>query len=274
MSPKTKFNLIRISIYLTGLLIILGIVFYNAWQIKEANPSLVQTEKGDLVVFTEKNYQKAEFTLKFTEKIPENLIITLEKDFSIFLDSPSGAIYTEEELQEKLFEENDLEYPNGKIINYQNKNYIVQRGHFKEILDNNFLKILGINENNLDKISFNKKILSAIDYPLDEKYLKENFPERILFEKNGDFYLTGTDSYRPVYISNIEDLIEKYNIQTVSNKSQPATGKCYKKSGLFSRIICNFDLEKNSAGDVYRIKAENNNQFTEDLKQAELKFFK
>jgi hypothetical protein len=274
MSPKTKFKLIRKSIYLTGLFIILGTVFYNAWQIKEKTFQPIKTENGDLAIFTDKTYQKAELTLEVTEKIPENLTVTLEKDFYIFLDNPSGAIYTEEELKEKLFEENDLEYPNGKIINYQNKNYIVQRGHFKEILDNNFLKILGINKDNLNKIGFDKETLSTIDYPLNEKDLRENFPERILFEKNGDFYLTGTGNYRPVYISNIKDLIEKYNIQTVSFNSQPVLGKCYKKSNPFSKIICDFELEKISAGNIYRVKIENNNQLTENIKQAKLKFFK
>lgn len=273
MSPKTKFKLIRISIYLTGLLIILGTVFFNAWKIKEARPPLIKTEKGDLVVFTEKNYEKAELTLKFTEKIPENLTVTLEKDFLIFLNNPSGAIYTEEELREKLFEENNLEYPNGKIINYQNKNYIVQKGRFKEILDNNFLKILGINENNLDKISFDKKILSAIDYPLNEKNLRENFPERILFEKNGDFYLTGTDGYRPVYISNIQELIEKYNIQTVSLNSQPTPGKCYQKAKSALEIICDFNLEKNLIGNIYKIKLNEDYRIIDNLEKTKLEFF-
>jgi hypothetical protein len=93
MSPKTKFKLIRISIYLTGLLIILGTVFYNAWQIKEKTFQPIKTEKGDLVIFNEKNYEKAELNLKFTEKIPENLVVTMEKDFSVFLKDLHGAIY-------------------------------------------------------------------------------------------------------------------------------------------------------------------------------------
>lgn len=271
MSPKTKFKLIRISIYLTGLLIILGTVFSNAWKIKEANPSLIKTEKSDLVVFTDKNYEKAELSLKFNQQIPENLIVTLEKDFSVFLEDIHGAIYTEEELAKKLFEENSLEYPNGKIINYQNKNYIIQKGFLREITSKDFLKIFDLNENALEKIAFSEKISPSIGQPLEKQELQEDFPERILIEKNGDFYLTGTDGTRPVYISNTQELIEKYGLQVVSLNSQPIPGKCYKKAETALEIICDFDLEKNSTGNIYQIKIQSNDQKIDNFENPTLR---
>jgi hypothetical protein len=271
MSPKTKFKLIRISIYLTGLLIILGTVFYNAWQIKEANPSLVQTEKGDLVVFTEKNYEKAELNLKFTEKIPENLIITLEKDFSVFLEDLHGAIYTEEELEKKLFEDNALEYPNGKIVKYQNKNHIIDKGQLREITDKSFLDALALNPKNLPEISNEKSNQITIGEPLQYQEIQDDFPERILIEKNGDFYLTGTEGCRPVYISNIQELIEKYNVQTVSLNSQSIPGSCYRKTENALEILCDFDLEKNSTGNIYRINLQSNNQKIDNFEKSNLK---
>lgn len=271
MSPKTKFKLIRISIYLTGLLIILGTVFSNAWKIKEKTFQPIKTEKGDLVIFNEKNYEKAHLSLKFTEKIPENLVVTMEKDFSVFLKDLHGAIYFENEIEKKLSEDNFLEFPNGKIINYQNKNYIIQKGYLREITNKNFLKILGLNENDVEKVDFDEQLSSSVGHPLEKQEIQEDFPERILIEKNGDFYLTGTEGCRPVYISNIQELIEKYNIQTVSLNSQSILGKCYQKAETALEIICDFDLEKNSTGNIYRINLQSNNQKIGNFENPNLK---
>jgi hypothetical protein len=268
---KTKFKLIRISIYLTGLFIILGTIFSNAWKIKEVNPSLVKTEKGELVIFTEKNYEKAELNLKFTEKIPENLTVTLEKDFSVFLKDLHGAIYTEEKLEKKLYEDNPLEYPNGKIVKYRNKNYIINQGQLREITDKSFLDALALNPKNLPEISEEKSNQLTIREPWTYQEIQEYFPERILIEKNGDFYLTGTDGSRPVYIPNIQELIEKHNIQTVSLTSHPISGKCYETTETALEIICDFDLKKIPAGNIYRLNLQSNQQKIDNLENSNLK---
>jgi len=241
---------------------------------KKTNPPINKTTKGNFFVFTEKNYNQAELTIKFEKEVPENLEATLRKDFSILLNEPyPPPISEEEKLKEKLFEDNFLEYPNGKIINYQNKNYIIRKGFLKEIQNDNFFKIFGLNKNNLEKVKFDEEISSSIGHPFDYKKIREIFPERILIKKDGSFYLTGEENYRQIHIPEIESIIEKYNIQTVELTSEPITGKCYEKANSELEIICDFQLPKENTGNIYQIKVNNKSQIFKNFKNIQLKFY-
>lgn len=265
-----NFLLIRISIYLIGLFIVLWIVGCNVWQLKEANLPLEKSEKSDLFVKTSKNYEKGKLTLKFTEEIPDNLTVALKKDFQILLNNPKSGIYYEKDLNKKLFDENPLPYPNGKILKYQNKIHIIQEGKLRPIDDKYFIETLNLKKNNLTKLEIKESENQSIPFGETLTYaeIQKKFPEKILINKNGSLYLTVTKGYRQIYIPNIQELIEKYDIQTIETSSQSNIGKCYKKTKDSLEIICDFNLNKNAPGNIYlaEISPSNSNLESSNLK--------
>jgi hypothetical protein len=68
---------------------------------KKTNPPINKTTKGNFFVFTEKNYNQAELTIKFEKEVPENLEATLRKDFSILLNEPYPPLYPKKKNSKK-----------------------------------------------------------------------------------------------------------------------------------------------------------------------------
>jgi len=271
MNKKTIL-IIRISIYLTGVFIILWVIGFNVWQIKERTENIVQANQRDyFLIFNERAYGKASLLLNFPEEIPENLSITLEKDFSTFSTKLGSGVYTEKKLQAKFSKENPTPHPNGTFVNYQKKTYLIEDGELRELNTPKILSIFNLNKKDLPEISSENFQALTPGKPLTNKSISEEFPTKILIQKDDNYYISGTESYYPVFIPEIKKVIEKYNTQLIKLNTNLTQGKCYRQNQ--TQAICDFNLknQKSNSGNAYKITIKSNNQPITEINQGIIK---
>jgi len=272
MKPETKFILLRISIYLTGFLVIVWVIGINVWEIKSKTAPLIQAENGNYFVYTDRNYDRAELTLNFETEIPENLQVKISKDFSVFSSHRKKGIYEEAKLQEKLFKNNPTQYPNGSFLKFKNKLYFLDEGTLLPLASFSILEIFNLDKKNLAEINAEDFEELPKEDLLTTASIRENFPENIIIKKDDTSYITGSDGYYPLYIANIAQIIKDLNHTYIEIKSIPTEAKCYKNQN--SQAICEFKLNnKNlSIGNVYKVIISENNKIL-NSKNLSVKLF-
>ena len=184
MKPETKFILLRVSIYLTGFLIVAWVIGINIWEIKQKTAPLIKVSDNQYIVYTERNYDQAELTLEFEKEIPENLRVEINPELSAFLSHRDKVIYNQDALLKKLFNANPTSIPNGSFVKYKKNIYFLEDGFLRRVLNKDILKKFSLDKNKLPEIEEKELKLFQPGENLTLQSMKEKFPEKIIIKRN------------------------------------------------------------------------------------------
>jgi hypothetical protein len=262
MKNGKKFLFLRISIYLTGIVVLATVLFFNIWEIKQKKEVMTQssTKPENFFSYTKSNYQDVKIDVLYSKK-PRNPQPRIAKTLSIFLQEEKTGVYYKDELQDKLTKNNNSQYPNGSLLEYNNTVYLLEEGELRKITSPDVFQALGYKWEQIKKINqkeFNSFSISKHSIDLKALQDPEKFPEDIIIKDQDKFYITGGSSYYPLYLKKekIEELWPKFTYASASkfqeNNSIPL--KCYETKNE-KIIACQAKLEEinREFGNIYQI---------------------
>jgi hypothetical protein len=214
----------------------------------------------DFLAYTNNNYRAVEATLHYKEK-PQNPHPQIAKTLSIFSQEKKDGVYYKEKLQEKLTKSNNSQYFNGSLLEFNNTIYFLEEGQLRKIVSPKIFQALGydwsqvkqINQQAFNSFSLSKKL---IDFETLQN--PEDFPEDLIIKDQNNFYITGTESYYPIHLSE-QKIKEIWTDFTYGEASKFETKnakplKCYRTNN--EKIIkCKTELNKlnKTTGNAYQI---------------------